>query len=101
MTSASPGEVVSGQDGRAVNEHLKFRSRLPGQAEWAGRNGLDLTRNGAYLPEGSAAVFGGLHPETCGQLFHGAGKGLRRLPSLRSSTTLALNVFQPWKAPLE
>jgi len=98
MTSAFPGEVSSCQDGRAVNEASEVQIAVAGQAAWAERNGLDLTRNGAYLAERSAAVFGGLHPETCRQLFHGAGKELRRLPSLRSSTTLALNVFQPWKA---
>lgn len=99
MTSSPPGESRSGQDG-CVEDDVQapeIQIAIASQADWAARKGLALTRDRTYLADRSAAVLGGLHPETREQLACGAGKELRRLPSLRSSTALALNVFQPWK----
>lgn len=71
---------------------------LGGQAEWAARRGLALNRNGTGLADREAGIFGGLHSDTRDQLAGGAGGELKRIHSLRSSTALAINVFQSWKA---
>lgn len=70
---------------------------IEGQAEWAARRGLALNRNGTGLANREAGIFDGLHSDTRDQLAEGAGDELRRIHSLRSSTALAINVFQSWR----
>lgn len=70
---------------------------IAGQAAWAARNGLALNRNGTGVSDREAGIFGRIRPDTRAELAAGAGGELDRIHSLRSSTALVLNVFQPWR----
>jgi len=67
------------------------------QAAWAARYGLLLNPNGTGLFDREAGIFGAIRPDTRAELAAGAGGELDRIHSLRSSTALVLNVFQPWR----
>jgi hypothetical protein len=81
--------------GRLVSSEVA--GAIAGQASWAARNGLVLNPNGTGLLDREAGIFGGIRPDTRAELAAGAGGELDRVHSLRSSTALVLNVFQPWR----
>lgn len=68
------------------------------QQAWADRTGRALTESRRRLESLSDALFvGDLNPATRQELSDGAGGELDRLASLRSSSCLAVNVFDPFR----
>ena len=74
-------------------ERVKQQQRL-----WAQRRGFDLAPSGNHLANPpDALIAGALLPDTRAELGQGAGNELGRIHSLRSSSCLAVNVFEPWR----
>ena len=71
---------------------------IEGQRSWALRSGLELAEGGKRLIRTSDAIFGeGPTKATETELDAGAGGEMQRLTSLRSSSALAVNVFESWR----
>jgi hypothetical protein len=83
--------------GPRPHEKDEIPSTIAAQTAWASRQGLALNTSGSGLRDREAGVFGGIRPDTRAELAAGAGEELDRIHSLRSSTALVLNVFQPWR----
>lgn len=67
------------------------------QRAWAQRHGLALATDDRLARTEDALLLGGLHDDTRAELGAGAGGELERLASLRSSSCLAVNVFDPFR----
>jgi hypothetical protein len=79
---------------RVSEVDLLFQS----QRDWAVRRGIALDVGGdRFTEKRDALMTGALLPETEAELAQGAGKELKRIHQLRSSTCLAVNVFEPWR----
>lgn len=74
------------------------RHVLSTQRTWAESKAHPLTANRQYLADPATALRAPLMSETEAELKAGAGDELKRLHSLRSSTCLAINVFEAWCA---
>ena len=71
---------------------------VEGQREWAIRAGLELSANKKGFSDPMGGLLRGeLYSETRRELEDGVGRELNRIHSLRSSTALSLNVFEPWR----
>ena len=78
---------------RTINEVLEH------QRKWAETTGLTLDPTAVSLADRSSALFvDELSSLTLADLTAGAGSELGRIHSLRSSSCLALNVFEPWRS---
>jgi hypothetical protein len=65
---------------------------------WAAGQGLTLSPGGQAFSHPNSALFvDQLCPETIDEFTEGAGAELNRIQSLRSSSCLVLNVFEPWR----
>lgn len=64
---------------------------------WARSQGLELNPIGTGFARLGDALFIPMDAESRQEFADGAGRELRRMHSLRSSTGLAYNVFAPWK----
>ncbi len=68
------------------------------QRRWAVDRGVDLSPSGAAFASTADALFSGeLRDDTRKELKAGKGGELAKLPSLRSSSCLVVNVFEPWR----
>lgn len=93
LANAPPLSVVS------VESQLLIEKAVAAQKAWAIQRGFVLNSSGSGVASMRDALFAGrLRPDTYAELAAGAGGELSRLHSFRSSTCLAVNVFEPWRA---
>ena len=74
----------------------EIRSVIEAQRRWAERGGFPVGPSGDRLLNETDALVMPLLPAVRESLAAGKGNELTRIPSLRSSSCLAINVFQPW-----
>ena len=71
---------------------------MEAQRLWATRHGLALSPSGTAFATTSGALFAGqLRDDTRRELLNGQGGEIAKLPSLRSSSCLVVNVFESWR----
>jgi hypothetical protein len=68
------------------------------QRQWAVGRNLELSPNGSRFVFFDDSLLVPLDEQTRSEFAGGAGGELSRMPSLRSSSALAVNMFLPWRA---